>query len=40
MGFTIVTQVEDQLRQLEDPEIVAICDDAGEWGQVNLLLRR
>jgi len=40
MGFTIVTQVEDQLRQIEDPEIIAICDDAGEWGQVNLLLRR
>ena len=40
MGFTIVTQVEDQLRQLEDPEIIAVCDDAGEWGQVNLLLRR
>lgn len=40
MGFTIVTQVEDQLRQIEDPEIIAICDEAGEWGQVNLLLRR
>jgi FkbM family methyltransferase len=40
MGFTIVTQVEDQLRQIEDPEIIATCDQAGEWGQVNLLLRR
>jgi FkbM family methyltransferase len=40
MGFEIVTQVEDQLRRLEDNEIIAICDQAGEWGQVNLVLRR
>jgi FkbM family methyltransferase len=40
MGFSIVTQVEDKLRRIEDPEIIAVCDQAGEWGQVNLLLRR
>jgi FkbM family methyltransferase len=40
MGFSIVTQVEDKLRRIEDPEIIAVCDEAGEWGQVNLLLRR
>jgi FkbM family methyltransferase len=40
MGFTILTQVDDQLRRMEDPEIIGICDQAGEWGQVNLLLRR
>jgi FkbM family methyltransferase len=40
MGFEMVTQVDDDLRRLEDPEIIAICDDSGEWGQVNLVLRR
>ena len=40
MGFEMVTQVDDDLRRLEDPEIIAVCDDSGEWGQVNLVLRR
>lgn len=40
MGFEIVTQVDDDLQCLEDEEIIAVCDDSGPWGQVNLVLRR
>jgi FkbM family methyltransferase len=37
-GFDVVTQVADRLRRLDDDGIMAVCDEAGVLGQVNLLL--
>jgi FkbM family methyltransferase len=39
-GLDIVVQVDDTLRRLEPAAIVKVCDDAGPYGQVNLLLRK
>jgi FkbM family methyltransferase len=39
MGFDMVTQVGDRLCRLDDDAIVLVCDNAGLYGQVNLLLR-
>lgn len=40
MGFDIVVQRNAVLDRLGDSEIVALCDSAGENGQVNLVLRK
>jgi FkbM family methyltransferase len=39
MDLDTVTQVDTTLRRLSDEQIVEICDNAGPYGQVNLLLR-
>lgn len=40
LNLDIVTQVDDRLRRLANDQIVEICDTAGSYGQVNLVLRR
>jgi FkbM family methyltransferase len=40
LNLDVVTQVDTTLRRLGDEEIVEICNNAGPYGQVNLLLRR
>jgi FkbM family methyltransferase len=40
LNLDVVTQVDSTLRRLGDEEIVEICNNAGPYGQVNLLLRR
>jgi FkbM family methyltransferase len=39
MGLDVVTQVGDRLCRLDDDAIMLVCDNAGSYGQVNLLLR-
>lgn len=38
LNMDMIIQVDDTLRRLEDDEIMRICDDAGPYGQVNVLL--
>jgi FkbM family methyltransferase len=38
LNLDVVTQVDDRLRRLKDEDIIEICDSAGTYGQVNLLL--
>jgi FkbM family methyltransferase len=39
LDLDVVAQVDSTLRRLNDDQITGICDDAGPYGQVNLLLR-
>jgi FkbM family methyltransferase len=40
LDLDMVTQVDDRLRRLPNEQIVEICDSAGPYGQVNVLLSR